>query len=70
MEKRIVIGDAVPNMPWEEKPAGSGEIIWRYSKNQIITRNLLPYSNSIINSAVVPFNGKFAGVFRCDDKAR
>ena len=27
-------------------------------------------SNSIFNSAVVPFGDKFAGVFRCDDKSR
>lgn len=61
---------SVPNMPWEERPAGSQDVVWRYSGNPIIQRNLLPNSNSIFNSAVVPFQGKFAGVFRCDDRTR
>jgi beta-1,4-mannooligosaccharide/beta-1,4-mannosyl-N-acetylglucosamine phosphorylase len=57
-------------MPWEERPAGSSDIVWRYSANPVISRNLIPSSNSIFNSAVVPFNGEFAGVFRCDYKKR
>lgn len=60
----------LPNMPWEERPAGSSEIVWRYSKNPVIPRDALPFSNSIFNSAVVPFNGEFAGVFRVDNTAR
>ena len=65
-----IAGPALPDMPWEERPAGSKEVLWRYSANPIIPRNLLSTSNSIFNSAVVPFkNGKYnyAGVFRCDD---
>jgi beta-1,4-mannooligosaccharide/beta-1,4-mannosyl-N-acetylglucosamine phosphorylase len=58
------------NLPWEDRPAGNQDVIWRYSGNPIIPRNLLPDSNSIFNSAVVPFNGAFAGVFRCDDRSR
>lgn len=58
------------NIPWEEKPRESDEIIWRYSLNPIIKRNLVKRANSIFNSAIVPFNGKFAGVFRVDDKSR
>jgi beta-1,4-mannooligosaccharide/beta-1,4-mannosyl-N-acetylglucosamine phosphorylase len=60
----------LPNMPWEERPAGSAEVVWRYSLNPIIPRDLLPISNSIFNSAVVPFNNAFAGVFRVDNKKR
>jgi beta-1,4-mannooligosaccharide/beta-1,4-mannosyl-N-acetylglucosamine phosphorylase len=60
----------LPNIPWEERPAGSSELVWRYSANPIIPRNLIPSSNSIFNSAVVPFNRSFAGVFRCDNKKR
>jgi beta-1,4-mannooligosaccharide/beta-1,4-mannosyl-N-acetylglucosamine phosphorylase len=44
--------------------------MWRYSANPVIPRNLLPDSNSIFNSAVVPFRDGFAGVFRCDDTNR
>lgn len=61
---------ALSNIPWEERPAGSSEVVWRYSQNPIIPRNLLPISNSIFNSAVVPFDGSFAGVFRVDNKKR
>ncbi|MDR0540821.1 MAG: glycoside hydrolase family 130 protein [Dysgonamonadaceae bacterium] len=57
-------------MPWEERPEGYREILWRYSGNPVIPRNLLPASNSIFNSAVVRFQGMYAGVFRCDDTNR
>ncbi|MFW6183587.1 MAG: glycoside hydrolase family 130 protein [Chloroflexota bacterium] len=60
----------VPNMPWEERPAGSSDVVWRYSGNPIIPRDLIPSSNSIFNSAAVPFEGRFAGVFRVDNKKR
>ncbi|TFG46629.1 MAG: glycosidase [Candidatus Brocadiia bacterium] len=63
------IGDSLPNIPWEEKPAGAG-VVWRYAGNPVIPRDLIPCSNSIFNSAVVPFRGKFAGVFRVDDTSR
>lgn len=70
-ESRVtVLGDPLPNLPWEERPAGCSDIIWRSANNPIIPRNLTAYSNSIFNSAVVPFRGGFAGVFRCDDKRR
>lgn len=71
MTRKIeMLGEALPNIPWETRPANCKEVVWRSSKNPIIPRNLLPTSNSIFNSAVVPFNGEFAGVFRCDDKTR
>src|SRR5689334_2911546 len=44
--------------------------MWRFSGNPAIPRNAIPSSNSIFNSAVVPFQGRFAGLFRCDDKRR
>jgi len=56
-------------IPWEERPDGNAEIMWRYSNNPIIGRYHIPTSNSIFNSAVVPFEDGFAGVFRCDNKA-
>lgn len=57
-------------IPWEGRPAGCNDVVWRYSANPVIQRNAIPSSNSIFNSAVVPFENKFAGIFRCDDKAR
>ena len=62
--------DALPNIPWQDRPAGNDDPVWRYDANPIIPRDLIPSSNSIFNSAVVPFNGAFAGVFRCDNKKR
>jgi beta-1,4-mannooligosaccharide/beta-1,4-mannosyl-N-acetylglucosamine phosphorylase len=56
-------------IPWQEKPKEHTEVLWRYSENPIIKRDAIPTSNSIFNSAVVPFNEGFAGVFRCDNKA-
>ncbi len=55
--------------PFEERPAGSSDVMWRFSKNPIIGRYDVPGINSIFNSAVVPFNDGYAGVFRCDNKA-
>ena len=65
-----IIGKALPNIPWENKPEGCKDVVWRYSANPIVQRDAIPCSNSIFNSAVVPFNGEYAGVFRCDDKRR
>ncbi len=65
-----IIGTAIANLPWEERPAGTSQVVWRYSANPIIPANLLPTSNSIFNSAVVPFQGEFAGVFRADNTRR
>jgi beta-1,4-mannooligosaccharide/beta-1,4-mannosyl-N-acetylglucosamine phosphorylase len=61
---------AAKPIPWEARPAGEAGIFWRSSRNPIITRDQLPRSNSIFNSAVVPFGDGFAGVFRVDDTAR
>ena len=60
----------IKNIPWENRPEGCRDIVWRYSANPIIPRNLIPSSNSIFNSAVVAFRDGFAGVFRCDNKKR
>ena len=56
-------------IPWQDRPEKSKDVMWRYSENPIISRNAIPTSNSIFNSAVVPFKDGFAGVFRCDNKA-
>src|SRR5262245_63818222 len=70
LQPAITDGRALPNIPWQDKPAGEQGVVWRYRNNPVIPRNLFPTANSIFNSAVVPFKGKFAGVFRCDDTAR
>ena len=70
MSLQIINGVSIPNLPWEERPADSSEVIWRYSNNPVIAQDLIPTSNSIFNSAVVPYQGGFAGVFRIDYKRR
>ena len=35
-----IIGANVPNMPWQDRPEGSGNLpVWRYNENPIIGRN-------------------------------
>ncbi|MEM6318698.1 MAG: glycoside hydrolase family 130 protein [Bacteroidota bacterium] len=62
------IAPKVPAIPWQERPNGCQEILWRDTRNPIIGRYHIPSSNSIFNSAVAPFNGGYAGIFRCDDR--
>jgi beta-1,4-mannooligosaccharide/beta-1,4-mannosyl-N-acetylglucosamine phosphorylase len=57
-------------IPWEERPPGTSGILWRSSGNPIVVRDAVPRANSIFNSAVVPFGGAYAGVFRVDDRRR
>ena len=65
-----IIGTNIPNIPWEDKPAGFEYPVWRYSSNPVITRDNLHMANSIFNSAVVPYGSGFAGVFRADIRSR
>ena len=64
-----IIGNELKNLPWEPKPADCRMPVWRYSGNPIIGRHAIKRSNSVFNSAVVPFGEGFAGVFRCDSRS-
>lgn len=64
-----IIGTSLPDMPWQDKPVNTRGPVWRYSQNPIIPRDATPNSNSIFNSAVVPFKDGYAGVFRCDSRS-
>ena len=68
MKTSTIIGANLPNIPWEDKPAGTSDVIWRYSKNPIIGWNPIPCAARIYNSAVIPLDGGFVGVFRSDYK--
>jgi beta-1,4-mannooligosaccharide/beta-1,4-mannosyl-N-acetylglucosamine phosphorylase len=57
-------------IPWADRPAGTTDVVWRSSLNPILTRDAVPGANSIFNSAVVPFEDGYAGVFRVDDTTR
>lgn len=65
-----IIGQNIPNIPWQERPTGNSDVLWRYSENPVIPRDLIPCANSIFNSAVVPYGDEFRGVFRVDNRAR
>jgi beta-1,4-mannooligosaccharide/beta-1,4-mannosyl-N-acetylglucosamine phosphorylase len=56
-------------MPWQE-PTGksTGVPIWRYTENPIIGRNPLDHVARIFNSAVIPYEDGFIGVFRGEQK--
>lgn len=65
---KMIIGASLPGIPWEDKPAGLHEVVWRYSKNPIIDWNPIPRGARAFNSAVLPYQGAFVGVFRIDQK--
>lgn len=64
----IMNGVKLPNIPWQDRPKNCNEVIWRYSANPIIKRNPTPQCARVFNSAVVPYNDGFAGVFRADHR--
>ena len=68
MSKIKIFGEPIKNIPWEPKPAGYAGVAWRHSKNPIIKRNPTKRSSRIFNSALVPYEGGFAGVFRSDHR--
>ncbi|MBL8065687.1 MAG: glycoside hydrolase family 130 protein [Chthonomonadaceae bacterium] len=70
MSDMRLTGQPLPNIPWEAKPEGCVTPVWRHSNNPVVCRNATRTSNSVFNSAAVPFGDGFAGVFRCDDQRR
>jgi predicted GH43/DUF377 family glycosyl hydrolase len=66
--KTIIGGEPLPNIPWEDKPKGCIDVVWRYSGNPILDWNPIPKAARIFNSAVLPYNNEFVGVFRADQR--
>lgn len=65
MSKLKMISPVVKNIPWQEKPDHIiGAPIWRYTDNPIIHRNPIEGVARIFNSAVIPYDDTFIGVFR------
>ena len=48
---------ALPNIPWQEKPADYklSSPVWRYSENPVMGRNPTPEIARIFNSSFLPF---------------
>jgi beta-1,4-mannooligosaccharide/beta-1,4-mannosyl-N-acetylglucosamine phosphorylase len=66
--KRSIIGEALPNMPWQNKPDGCKDPVWRFDGNPVIGRNSLQCSARVFNSALIPYEDGYIGVFRADHK--
>jgi beta-1,4-mannooligosaccharide/beta-1,4-mannosyl-N-acetylglucosamine phosphorylase len=58
----------VVSIPWEDCPEGFDGPVWRYSANPVIPRNPTEKLARVFNSALVPFEGGFKGVFRAEDR--
>lgn len=71
LAKKAPAVPASPTFPWEPCPASlkGDSVVWRYSANPIINRHPFPAAARVYNSAVVPFGGKYVGVFRADYKS-
>ena len=65
---QTIIGDALPNIPWEDRPAGCTDVVWRHSGNPLIGRNPFPDAQGVYNSAVIAYEGAFIGVLRVEHK--
>src|SRR5690349_7008781 len=61
---------SISQIPWQERPAGCNEVIWRYKANPIIGRNHMPGVQGVYNSAVAPYGDGFVGVFRLEKRTR
>lgn len=64
-----IIGTNLTNMPWQERKNEGPLPLWRFDQNPIIGRDGNKVSNSVFNSAIVPYKDGYAGVFRCDSRS-
>lgn len=64
-----IIGTNLTNIPWQERKTEGPLPLWRFDQNPIIGRDGNKVSNSIFNSAIVPYKDGYAGVFRCDSRS-
>ena len=63
-----IIGESLPKLPWQERPTNSQEILWRHDNNPIISWNPTPHTARIFNSAVLPYEDGWKGIFRADHR--
>lgn len=65
-----VNADPLPNIPWQDRPSECRDVLWRYTGNPVVPARAIPASTYVHNSAVIALDGKFAGVFRIDNRSR
>jgi beta-1,4-mannooligosaccharide/beta-1,4-mannosyl-N-acetylglucosamine phosphorylase len=68
--KLKIVGTPLPNIPWQPRPAGNPDLVWRFDRNPVVGRRPLPRVTGIYNSAVVPWQSGFIGVFRTEGMDR
>jgi beta-1,4-mannooligosaccharide/beta-1,4-mannosyl-N-acetylglucosamine phosphorylase len=54
-----IIGESLPGIPWQDKPAGCSDPMWRYAGNPVIGRNPLANIARIFNSATVLYKSYY-----------
>lgn len=64
MSIKLIGTGCLPNIPWQDRPLGYSAPIWRYSENPVINRNPIEGVARVFNSAVIPYENGFIGVFR------
>ena len=64
MNPTLTQAASLPNIPWQNRPGNCSAPVWRYTENPIISRNPIPDVARIFNSAVIPYQGAYVGVFR------
>ena len=64
--KQTILGKAIPNLPWEDKPVNCTDVVWRFSQNPIIPRNPFPGAQGVYNSAAIAFGNEFIGIMRVE----
>lgn len=47
MSELKIVGEPLPDMPWEDRPADCKQVLWRYSENPVIPRDITSTSNSV-----------------------
>jgi len=61
-----LVGQDLPNIPYQPKPAGCRRVVWRHDGNPVIDLHPFDNARSAYNSCVVPDGDGFVGVFRVD----
>jgi beta-1,4-mannooligosaccharide/beta-1,4-mannosyl-N-acetylglucosamine phosphorylase len=65
-----VRAEAIPNIPFQERPADCADVLYRYTENPVVPARAIKASTYVHNSAVVAHEGAFRGVFRIDNRSR
>jgi beta-1,4-mannooligosaccharide/beta-1,4-mannosyl-N-acetylglucosamine phosphorylase len=64
--KTKIVGKALPGIPWRERPHGSDAVMWRFDGNPVVGRKPLRDAGRVFNSAIIPYQKAYIGVFRAD----